>query len=124
MESIAQINQLKKDIENISLNMYIIQSNLNVLELINPIPGDVYSLLSNPELTDLVSKLNVHLETFNKLLSPINRKLKSIIYNQKHSTNKDEPYAGFKVDEKPITGQQLNNQSHENKLNFNDISTK
>lgn len=125
MESIAQINQLKKDIENISLNMYIIQSNLNVLELINPIPGDIYSLLSNPELIDLVSKLNVHLETFNKLLSPINRKLKSIIYTQKHSTNKDEPYAGFKVDEKPLTAKQVGVEPRQPDMyNFIDIKTK
>lgn len=122
MEIIAKINQLKKDIEKISLNMYIIQSNLNVLELVNPIPSNVYSLLSNPEITELVSKLNVQLESFNALLTPINRKLKSALYKQKHSTNKDEPYAGFKVDEKPITGQQLIKELQDKKSDFNDIS--
>lgn len=122
MESITQINQLKKTIENISLNMYIIQSNLNVLDLMNPIPSDVYSQLSNPELAELTTNLTTQLEAFNKLLTPINRKLKSIIYTQKHSTNKDEPYAGFKVDEKPLTGVQLNKELKENKPDFNEIS--
>ena len=52
MESIAQILNFKKDIELISLNMFKIESELNVLSLLNPIPTKIISTLSNPELLE------------------------------------------------------------------------
>ena len=54
MESIAQIYQLRNNIDSINLNLYIIQSNLNLIELLNPVPNEIIELLSNE---DLLNKL-------------------------------------------------------------------
>ena len=50
MESIAQIINFKKEIEQISLNLFKIESELNVLELLNPRPTKIISILSKGSL--------------------------------------------------------------------------
>ncbi len=108
MESIAQILNFKKDIELISLNMYKIQSELNVLELLNPIPNKIISTLSNPELLEVTAKASEYMNRLQGLLSSTNNLLHKELYNQKQTSKpKDEPYAGFKVDEMPLTGKQI-----------------
>lgn len=108
MNSIAQILNFKKDIELISLNMFKIESELNVLELLNPIPSNIVSILSNPELLDITSKTAEYINKLHELLNGVNRLLHKELYQrQQASKPKDEPYAGFKVDEKPLTGAQL-----------------
>lgn len=107
MESIAQILNFKKDIELISLNMYKIQSELNVLELLNPVPSKIISILSNPELLEVTTKTSENLQTLHTLLNGVNKILHNELYKHKATNPKDEPYAGFKVDEKPLTGIQL-----------------
>lgn len=108
MSSIAQILNFKKDIELISLNMFKIQSELNVLQLLNSIPTKIISTLSNPELIETTAKASEYINKLHNLLNPVNRAIHKVLYEQKQlSKTKDEPYAGFKVDEKPITGAQL-----------------
>lgn len=112
MESVAQIINFKKDIEAISLNMFKIESKLNVLELLNPIPDDIVNILSDSELLEITSSASNYINQLNDYLNKVNKRLHKELYNQKHS-NKDEPYAGFKVDEKPLTGAQLNKKLNE-----------
>ena len=50
MESITQLNQLRNNIDSISLNLYIIESNLHLIEMLNPIPDKIIELLSDEEL--------------------------------------------------------------------------
>ena len=51
MESIAQLNQLRNKIDSINLNLYIIESNLHLIEMLNPVPDEILKLLSNDELS-------------------------------------------------------------------------
>lgn len=109
MESIAQILNFKKDIELISLNMFKIESELNVLSLLNPIPSKIISTLSNPELLDVAAKASEYINKLHDLLNGVNRELHKELYEQTQTSKpKDEPYAGFKVDEKPLTSAQVN----------------
>lgn len=108
MESISQILNFKKDIELISLNLYKIESELNVLELLNPIPSKIISVLSNPELLEITAKASEYINRLQVLLSGTNNLLHKELYNQRQASKpKDEPYAGFKVDEKPLTAKQV-----------------
>lgn len=114
MASITQFSNFKKDIESISLNMFKIQSSLNVLELLDPIPDEIITQISDPELLDVLSNTSANLNKFNELLSKVNKVLHKALYEQKQLTHsKDEPYAGFKVDEKPITGAQIKKEFEE-----------
>lgn len=118
MASITQFSNFKKDIESISLNMFKIQSSLNVLELLDPIPDEIITQISDPELLDVLSNTSANLNKFNELLSKVNKVLHKALYEQKQLTHsKDEPYAGFKVDEKPITGAQIK-KNLKNKFQF------
>ena len=67
MKSISQIINFKKDIEKISLNLFNIESELNVLELLNPIPAKIISILSNPELLDVTSKASEYIGKLHNL---------------------------------------------------------
>ena len=107
MESIAQLNQLRNDIDSINLNLYIIESNLNLIEMLNPIPDEILELLSNDELSKKVSEICSYVLEFKQILDSLNPKLRKAIYNQSCPSNEGEPYAGFKVDEKPMTGKDL-----------------
>ena len=90
MSSIAQILNFKKDIELISLNMFKIQSELNVLQLLNSIPTKIISTLSNPE----PAKASEYINKLHNLLNPVNRAIHKVLYEQKQlSKTKDEPYA-------------------------------
>ena len=109
MESIAQILNFKKDIELISLNMFKIESELNVLSLLNPIPSKIISTLSNPELLDVAAKASEYINKLHDFLNGVNRELHKELYEQTQTSKpKDEPYAGFKVDKKPLTSAQVN----------------
>lgn len=57
MESIAQLNQLRNNIDSINLNLYIIESNLHLIEMLNPVPDEILKLLSNDELSKKVSEI-------------------------------------------------------------------
>lgn len=108
MQSISQILNFKKDIEQISLNIFKIKSELNVLELLKSIPSKIVSILSNPELLEVASKTSEHLSKLHEILNGVNRQIRKLLYEQNQSSKpKDEPYAGFKVDEKPLTGKQI-----------------
>ena len=124
MESIAQIINFKKEIEQISLNLFKIESELNVLELLNPIPAKIISILSNPELLDITSKASEYIGKLHNLLNGVNRLLHKELYEQKQASKpKDEPYAGFKVDEKPLTGKQVEEIKTKNIKSFEEIKT-
>ena len=107
MESIAQLNQLRNNIDSINLNLYIIESNLHLIEMLNPVPDEILKLLSNDELSKKVSEICSCVLEFKQILDSLNPKLRKAIYNQSRPSNEGEPYAGFKVDEKPITGKEL-----------------
>lgn len=126
MESIAQIINFKKDIELISLNLFKIESELNVLGLLNPIPSKIISILSNPELLDITTKASDYVNKLHELLNGVNRLLHKELYEQRQASKpKDEPYAGFKVDEKPLTAKQANiKQRQPNMLNFEELKFK
>ena len=51
MESITQLNHLRNNIDSISLNLYIIESNLHLIGMLNPIPDKIIELLSDEELS-------------------------------------------------------------------------
>ena len=51
MESITQLNQLRSNIDSISLNLYIIEINLHLIGMLNPIPDKIIELLSDEELS-------------------------------------------------------------------------
>ncbi|MCM1131030.1 MAG: hypothetical protein NC310_05345, partial [Roseburia sp.] len=86
----------KKDIELISLNMYKIQSELNDLELLDPIPSKIISKLSNLKLLEVTTKASEYINKLQELLSGTNNLLHKELYNQKQASKpKDEPYAGF-----------------------------
>lgn len=122
MQSISQILNFKKGIENISLNLYQIQSVLNMVELLESIPNELKSILTNPELIEVVDKASENLNQLNTLLGNTGRLAKNILYKQRTSKNKDEPYAGFKVDEKPLTGKQVGiNKVMPNSLNHEEL---
>ena len=123
MESIAQILNFKKDIELISLNMFKIESELNVLELLNPIPSSIISVLSNPELLEVAAKASEYINKLHTLLNGVNRELHKELYEQRQASKpKDEPYAGFKVDEKPLTGKQISTEFRQpNMLDYNKL---
>ena len=114
MESIAQLNQLRNSIDSINQNLYIIQSNLDLIELLNPIPGKILELLSDEELVSKVSEISSNILEFKEILNSLNPKLRKAAYVQNH-TSDGEPYAGFKIDEKPITGKELQELSKEHK---------
>ncbi len=124
MESISQILNLKKDIELISLNLYKIQSELNVLELLNP--SKIISILSNPELLEVTAKTSEYINRLQELLSGTNHLLHKELYNQRQASKpKDEPYAGFKVDEKPLTAKQVGIEPRQpNMYNFIELKSK
>ena len=46
MESITQLNQLRNNVDSISLNLYIIESNLHLIGMLNPIPDKWIKLLN------------------------------------------------------------------------------
>ena len=123
MESIAQILNFKKDIELISLNMFKIESELNVLELLNPIPSSIISVLSNPELLEVAAKASEYINKLHTLLNGVNRELHKELYEQRQASKpKNEPYAGFKVDEKPLTGKQISTEFRQpNMLDYNKL---
>lgn len=107
MESIAQIYQLRNNIDSINLNLYIIQSNLNLIELLNPVPNEIIELLSNEDLLNKLSEISANVLELKDILTALNPKLRKAAYIQSNPTSEGEPYAGFKVDEKPITGKEL-----------------
>ena len=107
MESIAQLNQLRNSIDSISLNLYIIESNLHLVDMLNPIPNKIIELLSDEQLVSRISEISNNISELKDILTTLNPKLRKAVFTQKHSTSEGEPYAGFKVDEKPITGKEL-----------------
>lgn len=107
MESITQLNQLRNSIDSISLNLYIIESNLHLIEMLNPIPDKIIELLSDEQLVSRISEISNNISELKDILTTLNPKLRKAVFTQKHSTSEGEPYAGFKVDEKPITGKEL-----------------
>ena len=109
MESISQIDLLQKNISNISLNLHTITSLLNVLSLLKTIPDKINNIITDPEVLDVVTKANETINDLNSLLGKINKPIKNALYKQSSNQTKDEPYAGFKVDEMPFTGEYLNN---------------
>lgn len=114
MESISQFNQLKKGIDSISLNIYIITSYLKVIDLVKEIPEKILDIITNPELLDLVNLVSEKLSDLKNILNEVNPKLKQRLYQERSSIVKeDEPYAGFIVDEKPLTGVELNKRANE-----------
>ncbi len=107
MESIAQLNQLRNNIDSINLNLYIIESNLHLIETLDPIPNEILNLLSDETLLNKITEICSNILELKLILDSLNSKLRKAFFTQKHSTNDGEPYAGFKVDEKPITGKEL-----------------
>lgn len=107
MESIAQLNQLRNSIDSISLNLYIIESNLHLTEMLNPIPDKILELLSDEVLVNRVSEICSNILELENILASLNPKIRKAVYSQSKPSNEGEPYAGFKVDEKPITGKEL-----------------
>lgn len=100
---LPQLENLKTNIDNISLNLFIIESNLKMIDMLNNVPDDIQSVLSNPEFNNIVDLSNNYLIQLKGFIDKINPKLKSAIYHQKHKSE-GEPYAGFTVDEKPLIG--------------------
>ena len=124
MESISQFNHLKKEFDSISLNIYIITSYLNVIDLVKEIPEEILDIITDPELLDLVNLVSEKLSILKDVLNKVNPKLKQRLYKERSSIVKeDEPYAGFIVDEKPLTGATLNKEINEtfNKELFLDL---
>lgn len=107
MESIAQFNQLRNNIDSINQNLYIIQSNLKLIELLNPIPIEILELLSEETLVNKISEICSNVIELKDILTFLNPKLRKAAYVQSKPTNEGEPYAGFDVDEKPITAKEL-----------------
>lgn len=120
MASITQITNFKKDIESISLNIFKIQSSINVIELLNSIADEIITQLSDPELLYIMSKTSDYLNKFNELLSKVNKPHHKALYEQKLLSSKDESYVFFQVDEKPITGAQLKKE-HEQQISIYDF---
>ena len=127
MSILPQFDSLKTNIENISLNLYIIQSNLDMIDLLNNIPNDIQSLLLSPEFIETISKASETIKSLKDLFNIINPKLKKEIYKQKH-ISEGEPYAGFKIDDKPLIGYKdsSNNISSDKpiQLSFDELNTK
>ncbi len=107
MESITQLNQLRNNIDSISLNLYIIESNLNLIEILDPIPDEILNLLSDETLLNKIAEICSNILELKLILDSLNLKLRKAAYIQSNPTSEGEPYAGFKVDEKPITGKEL-----------------
>ena len=109
MSSIPQFENIKKEFDSISLNIHIITSSLNVIDLIKEIPNDILQIITDPELLELVNLISEKLSVLKTKLSDVNPKLRQKLYNERSSIVKeDEPYAKFKVDEKPLTGVEIN----------------
>ena len=83
---LPQLEILKTNIDNISLNLFIIESNLKMIDMLNNVPDDIQSVLSNPEFNDIVDLSNNYLIRLKGFLDKINPKLKSAIYHQKHKS--------------------------------------
>ena len=108
MSSIPQFDNLKKEFNSISLNIHIVTSYLNVIDLVKEIPSTIIQVISGPELLELTNLISDKLSLLKDKLSDINPKLKEKLYKERSSIVKeDEPYANFKVDEKPLTGVEL-----------------
>lgn len=102
MQSIPQLNNLRNNFQNISLNIHKISSFLNMLDVLDETPNEIISAFSDPVIADLVSKTNENISELNKRLYTYNNTIKKAIYKQHSNRNRTEPYAGFSVDEKPI----------------------
>ena len=87
MESIAQIYQLRNNIDSINLNLYIIQSNLNLIELLNPVPNEIIELLSNEDLLNKLSEISANVLELKDILTALNPKLRKAAYIQSNPTS-------------------------------------
>lgn len=101
---ISNFSDFRNSIEAISKNLFFVTSTLKMIELLKETPSAITSVLTDPVLTDEVTKCQEIIDSLNSKLAPLNNKLKSQIKKQNNNIDTTQPYAGFRVDEKPIQG--------------------
>ena len=82
MESITQLNQLKNNIDSISLNLYIIESNLHLIEMLNTIHDKIIELLSDKELIKRILEISTNISELKNILTILNPKLHKEVFTQ------------------------------------------
>lgn len=95
------ISQLIKNLNNLSQNIYFIITNLEPLNIKDEVSKDLTTLISNPEINELLNDIINKTTSLNDFLSPIATESKKETYKH-HYPLKETPYAKFKIDEPPI----------------------
>lgn len=112
------ISQLIQNLNSLSKTIFFIVSNLTTLNIKNDVDNSISSLISNPEINDLISSLNNSAIALNEIISPIALESEKEI-KKKHYHIKQIPYAPFIIDEPPIVKDTSNDKPTQ--LSFDEI---
>lgn len=95
------VSQFIENLKSLSKKIFITTNNLEPLLLNDDVSSVLSSLISNKEITDLISSISNSINSLNVLISPITEEVQKEI-KQKQYPLKQIPYASFIVDEPPI----------------------
>lgn len=102
MNSITNFDKIKKYISEFSLTLFKLETILDLISTLDNLSLDIEKLLDD---CDLIYYLNEILLLSNELdptLKKLTKNLKKVVKKKKLLNDDLEPYAGFKVDDKPI----------------------
>ena len=111
------ISQFIQNLNTLSKNIFLITTNLETLNIKDDISSSWSSLISTPEIIDLITNINNSIISLNETISPIIDQVQTEI-KKKHYSIKQIPYAPFKIDEPPIIKDNTNKPVQ---LSFEDI---
>ncbi len=102
------ISQFIENLNNLAKNIFLVTTNLEPLNIKDDVSSSLSSLISNPEINDLISSINISIHSLNELISPIASIAEKEI-KKKHYPIEQTPYASFIIDEPPIIKENPNN---------------
>lgn len=111
------ISQFIINLNTLSNNIFLINSNLEPLNIKGSLSNKLIELINNPEVSELISLLINKSKELNDLLHPISIESKQATLKH-HYPLKETPYAKFKIDEPPIVKDNTNKPIQ---LSFEDI---
>lgn len=87
-------------IKSLNTLLFILQTNVDPLLLIQDKPDNIESLINSPEINDLIDKASTVITDLTSALKPISKSLKKHEYSKQSKPMQE--YADFKIDKTPI----------------------
>lgn len=94
------LTHFNETIKTLNTSLYILQTNIDPMLVINDKPDNIESLISAPEIRDLIDKASNAISDLTTALKPISKVLKKHKYSKQIKPMQE--YANFTIDKPPL----------------------